>query len=94
MERHLLPLAVDAPFTPNRGVFCLDDQCLSLADADNYQASDYVFDYSASSFRLRRPIPCPEGMYCHPGTAVDVYNSMNFTTPQPCFESMYCPEVI
>jgi hypothetical protein len=92
MQRHLLPLALDAPFTPTRGRFCLDDMCLHFADESNYQAADYAFDYSLSSFRLRRPIPCPAGMYCHPGVVVDSYNSRNFTTPQPCSESMYCPE--
>jgi hypothetical protein len=92
VEKHLLPLAIDSPFQPLRGRFCLDDKCLQLADYDNYEASDYYFDYGASSFKLRRPIPCPKGMYCHPGTGVDVSTSRNFTTPQPCFESMYCPE--
>ena len=92
MERHLLPLAVDSPFVPLRGRYCLDDLCVKLADADNYEASDYAFDYSASTFRLRRPVPCPAGRYCHPGTAVDFSNAKNFTTPQPCYESMYCPE--
>ena len=43
-------------------------------------------------FALRRPVPCPAGMYCHPGTAVDKSNMFNYTTPQPCAESMYCPE--
>ena len=63
MERHLLPLYLDAPFTAIRGRYCLDDKCLAFNDADDYKVSDYAFDYSASSFRLRRPIPCPEGMF-------------------------------
>jgi hypothetical protein len=92
MERHLLPLALDSPFVPLRGRFCLDDQCMKLADRENYEASDYAFDYSASSFKLRRPVPCPPGLYCHAGTGVDVSNKKNFTTPQPCYESMYGPE--
>lgn len=92
MEKHLMPLATDSPFVPLRGRFCLDDQCIRLSDAEDYEASDYAFDYSASSFKLRRPIPCPSGMYCHPGTGVDVTNMKNFTTPQPCYEGMYCPE--
>jgi len=91
-ERHLLPLAVDSPFSPTRGRFCLDDRCMVLEDSVDFIATDYVFDYSGSSFKLRRPVPCPPGMYCHPGTGVDVSNMKNFTTPQPCFESMYCPE--
>ena len=92
MEKHLLPLSPNSPSIPLRGRFCLDDQCIKLADQSNYQASDYAFDYSISSFRLRRPIPCPPGYYCHVGTAVDVSNAKNFTTPQPCYESMHCPE--
>jgi len=90
MERHMLPLATDSPFVPQRGRFCLDDKCLQLQDYNNLDVSDYAFDYTGFSFR--RPIPCPAGMYCHPGTAVDQFNSRNFTTPQPCYESMYCPE--
>jgi hypothetical protein len=66
MERHLLPLSLDSPFSPLRGRFCLDDKCLQLQDFDDYQASDYHFDYSATSFKLRRPVPCPPGYYCHP----------------------------
>jgi hypothetical protein len=92
MERHLLPLSLDSPFYPLRGQFCLDDSCMRLQDEENYQASDYAFDYTANSFRLRRPIPCAAGTYCHPGTGVNSLNMKNFTTPQPCFESMYCPE--
>ena len=53
--------------------------------------TDYAFDYSNWP-GLRRPVPCPKGMYCHPGTAVNEMNQKNFSTPQPCFESMYCPE--
>jgi hypothetical protein len=78
MERHLLPLAVDSPFVPLRGKYCLDDKCLHFPDEANFEATDYAFDYSASSFKLRRPIPCPEGMYCHPGTGVDVGNMKVF----------------
>ena len=92
MERHLLPLSPTSPFSPIRGKFCLDDSCFKLADALNMSASDYVFDYSSSRYALRRPVPCPPGTYCHPGTAVNAGNMKNFSTPQPCFESMYCPE--
>jgi hypothetical protein len=77
---------------PLRGRFCLDDKCLQLQDFSDYQASDYHFDYSASSFKLRRPIPCPSGHYCHVGTGVNIFNMKNFTTPQPCYESFHCPE--
>ena len=44
--------------------------------------TDYAFDYSG--YNLRRPVPCPKGTYCHPGTAVDVGNMKNFSTPQVC----------
>ena len=88
----MLPLSLDSPFTPTRGRFCLDDKCLKLEDSESYQASDYMFDYTMSTFTLRRPVPCPEGLYCHPGTGVSESNMKNFSTPQPCFETMYCPE--
>jgi hypothetical protein len=87
MERHFLPLSPTSPFEPLRGRYCLDDACMRLDDADNISTvSDPSFSYAA--FNLRRPVPCPKGMYCHPGTAVDELNMKNFTTPQPCFESM------
>jgi hypothetical protein len=70
----------------------MDDACMRFIDANNYQAFDYIFDYSASTFKLRRPVPCPPGMYCHPGTGADKSSLKNFTTPQPCFETMHCPE--
>lgn len=92
LERRKMPLADDSPFTPIRGRFCLDEGCLKLEDADDMSVWDYHFDYSATPFNLRRPVPCPAGTYCHPGTAVTVSNMKNFSTPQPCYESMYCPE--
>lgn len=65
----------------------MDDECMRLEDASNMSGvSDPSFTYAG--FNLRRPIPCPKGMYCHPGTGVDRLNMGNFSTPQPCFESM------
>ena len=92
MEKHLLPLDASSPFVANRGRFCLDDRCMRLEDEADYLVDDYAFDYSLSTFTLRRPVPCPAGMYCHPGTGVSSQTMKNFTTPQPCFETMYCPE--
>lgn len=92
MELRKLPLAPGALFAPIRGRFCLDDSCLRLADADNFQTQDENFDYTSTSFALRRPVPCPKGTYCHPGTAGNDLSMKNFSMPQPCFESMYCPE--
>jgi hypothetical protein len=43
---------------------------MKLADREDYEASDYTFDYSASSFKLRRPVPCPAGLYCHAGRCI------------------------
>mmetsp|Transcript_12959 Transcript_12959/g.27791 ORF Transcript_12959/g.27791 Transcript_12959/m.27791 type:complete len:2710 (-) Transcript_12959:932-9061(-) len=43
-------------------------------------------------FNLRRPVPCPAGTYCAPGTASASATMKNFTTPQPCFENFHCPE--
>ena len=65
---------------------------MRVADANDMYLTDVHFDYSSIMYNLRRPVPCPPGMYCHVGTAVDQSNRMNFSTPQPCFESMYCPE--
>jgi len=92
MERHRLPLSTKSPFIPLRGRYCLDDSCLRLEDANDLSVPDYAWDYSTGDFSLRRPVPCPAGMYCHAGTAVDVTNMKNYTTPQPCAESIYCPE--
>lgn len=93
-EAHLLPLADDAPFTPLRGRYCLDDACLRLGDEASVSVTDATFDYSGQGYSLRRPVPCPAGVYCHPGTAfsADLLRQANFTLPQPCSESMYCPE--
>eukprot|EP00941_MAST-03F_sp_MAST-3F-sp1_P003443 g3443.t1 len=91
-ERHLMPLSPNQPFSAIRGKFCLDDSCLRLEDEHDMTVVDYAFDYSSSKFSLRRPVPCPEGTYCHAGTSVADLNMKNFTAPQPCFESMYCPE--
>jgi len=91
MERHLLPLDPNAPFEPLRGRFCMDDSCMRLDDAEDVRAVDYSFDYQ--HFNLRRPVPCPAGTYCAPGTAVgDTSVLKNFSSPQPCSETMYCPE--
>jgi len=92
MERHLLPLDPESPFTPIRGRYCLDGACMRLEDEADMTMSDYAFDYSSTQFALRRPVPCPVGMYCHPGTAGNSAVMKNFTSPQPCFESMYCME--
>ena len=92
MERHMLPLDAHASFRPLRGRFCLDDSCFRLADYDSMSVADYAFDYASTGFALRRPVPCPVGMYCGLGTAVGESNMRNFSTPQPCYESMYCPE--
>ncbi|GMH75263.1 hypothetical protein TL16_g06701 [Triparma laevis f. inornata] len=91
-ERHLLPFSDDTAFEPTRGRFCLDDSCVKLEDAEDMSVADVSFDYSSQAFALRRPVPCPAGMYCHPGTAVNISNINDYTTPQPCSESMYCPE--
>ena len=68
-ERHLLPLDETSPFTPHRGRYCLDDSCLRLEDADDVTVADPDFDYQAYGANLRRPVPCPPGQFCGPGTA-------------------------
>ncbi|GMF36546.1 unnamed protein product [Phytophthora fragariaefolia] len=93
MELRQLPLTPGSSFgSPLRGRFCLDDSCVKLADADNVRVEDADFDYDSTNFALRRPVACPAGSYCHPGTAANDSLMKNFTTAQPCFESMYCPE--
>lgn len=93
MELRQLPLAPGSSFGgPMRGRFCLDDSCVKLADADNVRVEDAYFDYASTDFALRRPVACPPGTYCHPGTVASNSLMKNFTTAQPCFESMYCPE--
>lgn len=42
-QKHLLPLAVDSPFTPLRGKFCLDDACLRFSDVNDYVATGLIF---------------------------------------------------
>ncbi|OWZ22617.1 hypothetical protein PHMEG_0002652 [Phytophthora megakarya] len=93
MELRQLPLTPGSSFdTPVRGRFCLDDACVKLADADNLRVEDAHFNYDSTDFALRRPVACPAGAYCHPGTAASDSLMKNFSTAQPCFEAMYCPE--
>ena len=87
-EMHLLPLDQNSFNAPLRGRFCSDDSCYSL----NALVDAFLFDYSSPTFSLRRPIPCPKGMYCQAGTSINLTNMNVLTTPQPCFESMHCPE--
>jgi hypothetical protein len=99
-EAHKLPLAPDARavFAPGRGRYCLDDRCLALGDTGALSVSDASFDYASQDFALRRPVPCPPGTFCAPGTAFGDASEgssgrdLNLTLPQPCAESMYCPE--
>lgn len=91
-ERHLLPLDVDAPISPNRGRFCLDDSCIVLEDASTLAVSDASFDYSSTGFALRRPVPCLKGTYCFEGTALNETSAELVSTTSACFDSMYCPE--
>ncbi|KAI9998049.1 hypothetical protein PInf_002383 [Phytophthora infestans] len=93
MELQQLPLSPGSSFeSPTRGRFCLDDSCVKLADADNLRVEDRFFNYDSTDFALRRPVACPAGSYCHPGTAASDSLMKNFSTAQPCFEAMYCPE--
>ncbi|KAG2952313.1 hypothetical protein PC117_g2905 [Phytophthora cactorum] len=93
MELRQLPLSPGSSFeSPTRGRFCLDDSCVKLADAGNLRVEDRFFNYDSTDFALRRPVACPAGSYCHPGTAASDSLMKNFSTAQPCFEAMYCPE--
>jgi hypothetical protein len=91
-EAHQLPLSPTTPFQALRGRFCQDDRCMRLADEGSLAVTDAAFDYASQGFPLRRPVPCPEGTYCSPGTAANAPSARNLTTPQPCYEHMFCPE--
>ena len=88
----MLPHPPDEHFQNLRGRYCLDDACLKLADAEDVQIFDRNFDYSRSLFKLRRPVPCPPGSYCHAGATFDAKLPGNFSRPQACHEGHYCPE--
>jgi len=92
-ELRSLPLPPDQPFTPLRGRFCLDNRCMRLGDEAEVSVSDAFFDYGSTDRRLRRPVPCPSGTYCHPGTGSEVLRMDNFSAPQACFgRGAQCPE--
>ena len=94
-EAHLLPLDAASAFAPRRGRYCLDDACLRLGDEGALSVSDASFDYTAFGFPIRRPLPCPPGVYCAPGTATPAPgpgSTGNLTQPQPCSEALFCPE--
>lgn len=86
-ELHTMPLDVQSDFVPIRGRYCLDDSCLRIEDDFGFSAN-----YESSNVALRRPIPCPKGFFCHPGTIGNATIFNRLSTPQPCLESMYCPE--
>lgn len=67
----------DIPDRPTVRVVVSNSRSFRVVDSSG-------FDYS--SFRLRRPVPCPTGTYCHPGSASDDLGMHNFTMPQPCLE--------
>ncbi|KAH9164316.1 hypothetical protein LEN26_000103 [Aphanomyces euteiches] len=91
MELQQMPISeTTLHFLPIRGRYCMDDTCMRVA-SPFLALDDPLMDYQ-NMFALRRPVPCPTGMYCHPGTAGNSSVLKNFTSPQPCFESMYCPE--
>ncbi|KAA0165573.1 hypothetical protein FNF28_03425 [Cafeteria roenbergensis] len=92
-ELRSLPLPADQPFVPLRGRFCLDDRCVRMADSDDVSVTDASFDYGARARRMRRPVPCPAGTYCQPGTGSEVLSMANFSAPQACFgRGARCPE--
>ncbi|RHY68113.1 hypothetical protein DYB30_002543, partial [Aphanomyces astaci] len=91
LELQQMPLSSSTlDFEPIRGRYCMDDACLAVSPSLDVM-NNTIMDYHGL-FSLRRPVPCPRGMYCHAGTAGNSSVLKNFTSPQPCFESMYCPE--
>jgi len=91
-ERRRLPLDISSPPLPIRGLYCLNDSCMKMTDSDDFEATDLVFDYDSTKFKLRRPFACPSGIYCAPGTAFNEIIALSFSSPNACLESMYCPE--
>ena len=75
-ERHLLPLDSTEPGA-NRGRFCSIAQVCQHDDEGNNVPP--------------RPLPCPPGFYCQPGTSENSTVLSLFTTPQPCVGTSFCP---
>ena len=97
-ERHLMPLDEDSNILPTRGRFCRDYQCLELMDTDDFQVFDQSFDYSSTSFKLKRP-RCVEGTYCDARIPPSSVSSRvcskghfcRFGKKYPCPVASYCP---
>lgn len=75
-RRQLLPNTLPLPSFP--------EHLIHHVPSSNRAVDASGFDYSA--FRLRRPVPCPAGTYCHPGSASEALGMSNFSMPQPCME--------
>jgi hypothetical protein len=93
-EYRLLPLDSTSPPLPIRGHYCLDDSCLKVLDREDAHASVdlMAFEDDSTAYKQRRPIPCPSGMYCAPGTAFNEIVASSISSAKACIESMYCPE--
>jgi hypothetical protein len=72
---------------PLRGRFCQDDSCLSIQPS---LISSPMFDQS--TFRPQRPLPCPSGTYCHPGSSTNDTSLSTSAKPKVCDGRNYCPE--
>ena len=87
-ERHMLPLDHSSQILSPRGRFCLDDSCLKVSHDVKVDSDGWKGYHMASA----RPIPCPKGTFCHPGTISEDVSKNGFSFPQTCLGSSYCPE--
>ncbi len=90
-EVHALPLDTETPSVPLRGRYCQDDSCLNIQSSfETNIMSSFAFDHSI--VHPQRPLPCPSGTYCHPGTSMNNISSHSYSMPQACDGRNYCPE--
>ena len=86
-ELRQLPLNSELNVSVRRGRFCQEEKCHS-SDLD----LDFYEDMWDKSVKLYRPIPCPPGTYCHPGSSQNSTLIGDFSSPQTCIGINHCPE--
>jgi hypothetical protein len=90
-ERRILPLDASPLSTgPNRGRFCLPEECHYINSNIAVKSNDSAL--VSLNILLKRPRPCPRGTYCHSGTTSDKRLLNDLTKPQPCGHGVNCAE--
>lgn len=90
-EWRTLPLDVTPKSSqPNRGRFCLPEECQHIDSGIAVNSNDTAL--LKLKIRLKRPRPCPRGTYCHAGTTSDKSMLHDLTKPQPCGNGSSCAE--